>query len=202
MGGIPRLGRRRGCRTGGGIEFLNPTGTLPRGSTLKGEGREGSGTRELGFRPLCRRKPVRTHPPPSRVVNPGDRGRGFEPREAKPGRWPESFCLCIDAAGTLHGRELHLQGLCHHGRDGDERQDYPKPTYRVCSLLSSQFSHNYAATVTQVHVNIAESRLLTPNNSYYNVIKANIWGLSERKCSILLNDCTLEPDYLKAMPAV
>lgn len=35
MGGIPRIERRCGSRTGG-IEFLNPAGRLPKGSKLKG----------------------------------------------------------------------------------------------------------------------------------------------------------------------
>lgn len=53
MGGIPRIERRCGSRTGG-LEFLNPTGRLPKGSRFKGEGRKGLGTPELGFRLLCR----------------------------------------------------------------------------------------------------------------------------------------------------
>lgn len=53
-----------------------------------------------------------------------------------------------------------------------------------------------------MNVNIAQSGLPTPSNSYYNVIKANIGGLIERNYSILLNDCSLEPDCLKAVSTV
>lgn len=108
-----------------GLEgWANPGRRPPKGSKFEGKGGKGLKTRELGLVPLL------TRPHQHRASNPGVRGRdsgaALRSLDAALNR-----CPCIYAAGTLYGRELHLQSLCHHGRDRDECQNYPKPPHWV-----------------------------------------------------------------------
>lgn len=165
---------------------------LLKGSKFKEKGCKEVGKRELGIGQITLHLKTWPHPltpPPSGWANRGLRGMGSGAGQAEPAYWPESLCPCIYAAGALHGREFHLQSLCHHGGDRDERQNYPKPPHwvRFSPSTFSVLPQLFCKCLSSEGKNHGESGPLTPNNSDY-VIKAVIWGFIERKCSI----CILE----------